>query len=112
MRQQNIPLVFFDRIVEDFQGSNVSSVMVDDYQGAYQVVTHLIEQGCTRIAHFTGPLHLSIHKNRHQGYRDALTNHGLTVDELLGLNELDVDHMLHPGERLRVVAPRALTAGG
>ena len=81
VRQQNIPLVFFDRMVEDFQGSNVSAVVIDDYQGAYQVVTHLIEQGCTRIAHFTGPLHLSIHKNRHQGYRDALTAHGLPVEE-------------------------------
>ena len=81
VRQQNIPLVFFDREVEDFQGSNVSSVLVDDYQGAYQAVTHLIEQGCTRIAHFRGPLHLNIHKNRHQGYRDALTTHGLAIDE-------------------------------
>ncbi|OGX83370.1 hypothetical protein BEN47_03510 [Hymenobacter lapidarius] len=83
VRQQNIPLVFFDRVVEDFSGSNVSAVVVDDYQGAYQVVTHLIEQGCTRIAHFTGPLHLSIHKNRHQGYRDALLAHGLPLDEEL-----------------------------
>lgn len=39
-------------------------------------------------------------------------SHGLTVDELLDLNELDLDHMLHPGERLRVAAPRAVTAGG
>jgi len=81
VRQQNIPLVFFDRVVEDFRGSNVSAVMLDDYQGAYQVVAHLIEQGCTRIAHFTGPLHLNIHKNRHQGYRDALQAHGIRLDE-------------------------------
>ena len=83
VRQQNIPLVFFDRMVEDFAGSNVSAVVVDDYQGAYQVVTHLIEQGCTRIAHFTGRLHLSIHKNRHQGYLDALAAHGLPADPAL-----------------------------
>ena len=67
--------------MEDFQGSNVSSVLFDDYHGAYQAVTHLIEQGCTRIAHFRGPLHLNIHKNRLQGYRDALTAHGLPVDD-------------------------------
>ena len=81
LRQQNIPLVFFDRMVENFQGSNVSSVLVDDYQGAYQAVSHLIEQGCTRIAHFRGPLHLNIHKNRHQGYCDALIAHGLPIEE-------------------------------
>ncbi|WP_046243890.1 LacI family DNA-binding transcriptional regulator [Hymenobacter terrenus] len=90
VRQQNIPLVFFDRIMEDFRGNNVSSVMIDDHQGAYQVVTHLIEQGCTRIAHFTGPLHLNIYKNRHQGYRDALTAHGIPIDdELIVFCEMD-----------------------
>lgn len=86
VRQQNIPLVFFDRMVEDFEGSNVSAVVINDYQGAYQVVAHLIEQGCTRIAHFTGPRHLSIHKNRHQGYRDALTAHGLAIDPALTMH--------------------------
>ena len=89
VRQQNIPLVFFDRVMEDLRGSNVSSVIVDDYQGAYQAVAHLIGQGCTRIAHFTGPPHLSIHKHRHQGYCDALTAHGLPVlDELTVFCEL------------------------
>jgi membrane-bound lytic murein transglycosylase D len=37
---------------------------------------------------------------------------GLTVEELLDLNELPQSHMLHPGERLRVTPARALTAGG
>jgi membrane-bound lytic murein transglycosylase D len=39
-------------------------------------------------------------------------SHHLSVDELLEINELDADHKLHPGEKLRVTAPRALTAGG
>jgi membrane-bound lytic murein transglycosylase D len=38
--------------------------------------------------------------------------HSLTVDELLDLNQLDRDHKLRPGEKLRVGATRALTAGG
>jgi membrane-bound lytic murein transglycosylase D len=37
---------------------------------------------------------------------------GLTVEELLDLNELAPEHMLHPGDRLRVTPPRTLTAGG
>ena len=36
----------------------------------------------------------------------------LSVDELLDLNDLGSGHKLHSGERLRVTAPRALTAGG
>jgi Soluble lytic murein transglycosylase and related regulatory proteins (some contain LysM/invasin domains) len=39
-------------------------------------------------------------------------SHSLSIEELLDLNQLDRDHMLHPGERLRVTAPRAQTAGG
>lgn len=45
-------------------------------------------------------------------YYSIAKSHNLTVDELLELNELDADHKLHPGERLRITAPRAVTAGG
>jgi len=45
-------------------------------------------------------------------YYSIAKSHNLTVDELLELNEIDSDHMLHPGERLRVTSPRAVTAGG
>lgn len=37
---------------------------------------------------------------------------GLTVDELRDMNRLDKDHVLQPGERLRVTLGTALTAGG
>ncbi len=36
---------------------------------------------------------------------------GLTVEELLDLNELPASRMLHPGDHLRVTPTRALTAG-
>ncbi|TGE22134.1 LacI family transcriptional regulator [Hymenobacter aquaticus] len=79
VKDQRLPLVFFDRIIEGFQGPNVSAVVLNDYLGAYQAVSHLIEQGCTRIAIFSGPLHVNINKNRYQGYVDALTAHGLPL---------------------------------
>lgn len=83
VRQQNVPLVFFDRTVAGFKGQNVSTVTLNDYLGAYQVIEHLLAQGCRRIAHLTGPLNLSILKNRHQGYLDALAAHGLPPDPRL-----------------------------
>jgi LacI family transcriptional regulator len=43
VRAQQVPLVFFDRAVEGFEGEQVRAVVLDDYQGAYQAVTHLIE---------------------------------------------------------------------
>jgi membrane-bound lytic murein transglycosylase D len=45
-------------------------------------------------------------------YYSIAKSHNLTVAELLELNELEIDHKLHPGERLRVTAPRAVSAGG
>jgi membrane-bound lytic murein transglycosylase D len=45
-------------------------------------------------------------------YYSIAKSHNLTVDELLALNELEAEHKLHPGERLRVTAPRAVSAGG
>ena len=73
-----IPIVFYDRICT---GINASRVVVDDYMGAYNAVTHLIETGCKRIAYYGGPIQLEISKNRFNGYKDALLKHGMTVDE-------------------------------
>jgi LacI family transcriptional regulator/LacI family repressor for deo operon, udp, cdd, tsx, nupC, and nupG len=73
-----IPMVFYDRICT---GVNASRVVVDDYMGAYNAVTHLIESGCQRIAFYGGPQQLEISKNRFNGYKDALLKHGLAVDE-------------------------------
>ena len=73
-----IPIVFYDRICT---GVNASRVVVDDYMGAYNAVTHLIETGCKRIAFYGGPMQLEISKNRFNGYKDALLKHGLKVDE-------------------------------
>lgn len=73
-----IPIVFYDRICT---GVNASRVVVDDYMGAYNAVTHLIETGCKRIAYYGGPMQLEISKNRFNGYKDALLKHGLKVDD-------------------------------
>ena len=73
-----VPLVFFDRICT---GVNCSRVVVDDYMGAFNAVSHLIETGCKRIAFYGTSMHLEISKNRYNGYRDALLRHGLPVDD-------------------------------
>lgn len=76
----NIPIVFYDRICT---GVNASRVVVDDYMGAYNAVTYLIETGCKRIAYYGGPVQLEISKNRYNGYKDALLKHGLQIDETI-----------------------------
>ena len=75
-----ITLVFYDRICT---GLNTSRVVVDDYQGAFTAVEHLIECGCKRIAFYRTPRKIEITKNRYNGYRDALLKHNLPVDDSL-----------------------------
>lgn len=72
-----MPLVFYDRICT---GLDSSRVVVDDYQGAFNAVTHLIDSGCRRIAFYGSPMTLEISKNRYNGYYDALMKHGLKPD--------------------------------
>lgn len=69
IHNKGIPLVLFDR---SFPGLDVSRVVIDDYLGAYQATEHLIQQGCTRIAHFTSVKKISIYKERFRGYKEAL----------------------------------------
>ena len=72
-----IPLVFYDRICT---GVNASRVVVDDYMGAFNAVSHLIETGCNRIAYYGSAMTLEISKNRFNGYKDALLKHGIQPD--------------------------------
>jgi len=80
VRKRGIPLVFFDRVLEN---DTVNAVVLNDYDGGYQVTRHLLEQGCRRIGHFAGPQHLNIYRNRRQGYLDALHSYNLPPNEQL-----------------------------
>ena len=74
-----MPLVFYDRICT---GLNTSRVVVDDYMGAYNAVSHLLQTGCRRIAFYGSDMRLEISKNR---YSDALLKAGIHPDETLFL---------------------------
>jgi LacI family transcriptional regulator len=80
IKEKGTPLVIFDRANDEL---GVSHVVIDDYLGAYKAVEHLIQQGCKRIAHFTGARNVSIYRERFRGYKEALLNHGLPFDETL-----------------------------
>lgn len=59
------------------------SVDVDNRSAACEAVTHLVQLGFQRIAMITGPLNAGSARHRLEGYRDALTNGGRTVDDSL-----------------------------
>lgn len=71
---EGIPLILFDRYNDQLE---ISHVVIDDYQGAYKAVSHLIQQGCKKIAHFTNLQKISIYRERLRGYKAALQDHDI-----------------------------------
>jgi len=65
---QKVPYILLDR---KFPGLTSSFVGVDDQAVGYLATTHLIEQGCVRIAHIQGP-EVSTATGRWEGYARAL----------------------------------------
>lgn len=93
-----IPLVFFDRVCEEM---NTDRVVVDDEQGAYDAVRHLMATGCKNIVHLAGPQNLLIGKHRKNGYIKALEESGLVINEE---NIIKCD----TSEEARIVVPELL----
>jgi len=75
---KNIPLVFFDR-KKTMNG--VSSVTVNDFEAGYKATKHLIDQGCTRIAHFSGDRSIEIFQDRFEGYKQALADSSISFND-------------------------------
>lgn len=80
LQAKGLPIVFFDRVVEDFDTIKVTT---DDFESAYLATKHLIERGCKRIAHLGISKNLSIGKKRLNGYVKALADHNMAADDTL-----------------------------
>ena len=66
---QGMPIVMFDRIVNDIK---CDKVIVDDVKGAKKAVNKLLENGCKNIAIITTKDYVSVGRLRTQGYQEAL----------------------------------------
>lgn len=76
--ERGMPIVFFDRIVNDI---NTHKVIVDNYKGAYDATIELINQGYKNIASISNSANLSITSERIAGYKAALADHGIAEVE-------------------------------
>ena len=84
----NIPLVFVDRVPKDY---DTFRVVINNYLAGYKATKHLIEQGCKRIAHLTaGSEFGTLYNERKRGYVDALLEHDLPVENnlIISLKEM------------------------
>ncbi len=73
-----IPVVFADRITDDY---STDTVLVDNYKGVYEAITHLINEGHRRIAFIGGSPNLSNARERLDGYLHALSDCGIERDD-------------------------------
>jgi len=69
--KRRIPLIFFDRVVDD---ENCTNILIDNRKAAYEATTHLIKQGCKRIVHITATPKRNVYVDRLQGYKHALSD--------------------------------------
>ena len=78
---KNIPIVLIDRDIEGLDDLDV--VKGDSVQGAYLLTKHLISLGHRRIGIIVGNRNISTAEERVEGYKRALAESGIPVDESL-----------------------------
>ncbi len=85
---QGMPLVLFDRVVEDIA---CDKVIIDDVAGAKKAVQYLHDLGCRKIALISTVDYVSVGKLRTKGYKEVLEENGLTFNDdlVLKIEEMD-----------------------
>jgi len=73
-----LPVVHIDRVVE---GPNVHCVTTDNRRGMYLLARELLRQGVRTVSYIGGLPHLSTHRERLEGFAEALGEAGLEVDK-------------------------------
>ncbi|BAX80797.1 LacI family DNA-binding transcriptional regulator [Labilibaculum antarcticum] len=80
IQDRGVPMVLFDRTSKEIE---VSKVVADDAAAAHTAVTHLINGGAKRVAFMTGPEFMLFGTNRLRGYKKALKDNNIPLDETL-----------------------------
>ena len=75
-RENNIELIQFDRYIENLDSYKVLN---DNKEVSYNVARNLITEGYKRVAFIGGPEHLTIFKDRKEGYLKAIKEAGLSI---------------------------------
>jgi LacI family transcriptional regulator len=92
LKEANFPFVLIDRKIDTLKTNYVG---VDNIQGAFEAVNHLIKTGHKKIAHLTlNTSHLSSLKERITGYKNALKHNQIKFKPEL-IKEVDFDNILN-----------------
>lgn len=76
-KESQIPVVLVDRLVDGF---SADAVLVDNINGCYSAVEHLINKGYRRIGFIGGDMRLTSAKERYEGYSRALGDYHIPLE--------------------------------
>jgi LacI family transcriptional regulator len=100
---KNIPLIFFDRISEDF---SCPVIVIDNHKAGYEATSHLINQGCKRIVHISGNQLRNVYAERFSGYKKALKKASIAFKkELIFFTRLDIQAGIETAEEVLKMKP-------
>jgi LacI family transcriptional regulator len=72
------PVVLANRYIRSM---DLNAVCIDNYRGGYMAASYLVEMGHQRIAHLAGQKNSTASQDRERGFRDAMNDHQLPIDE-------------------------------
>jgi LacI family transcriptional regulator len=75
--KKDFPVILFNNVNFDL---HAQKIVVDNFQGAYNAVNHLISMNCNRIALVKGADNSFVNKDLHQGYMSALEQSNIEYD--------------------------------
>ncbi|MDP4116036.1 MAG: LacI family DNA-binding transcriptional regulator [Bacteroidota bacterium] len=78
VNELGVPLLFIDRTPKM---PNISSITVNDMEGAFNAIEYGIKKGYTRIAHCGGYRNLNIGRDRYEGFMKAMNKHSIPVND-------------------------------
>lgn len=80
LQDARIPVVLLDR---PFTNNNCSIVKSQNIEGAHEAVEHLLDIGCKKIAHISGPKNLTPAYERFVGYKEIVSRFDWFDDSLI-----------------------------
>jgi LacI family transcriptional regulator len=94
LQARGLPIVFFDRVSDEIE---THKVIADNFNGAYKGTVDLLRSGYKKIAHITSSPNLSITVERLAGYKKALEDYRMVLDDRY------IKYCLHGGRDLNEI---------
>jgi len=78
LQQHKVPVILIDKVTDNM---DAAKIICEDYKGAYLATEHLISLGKKKIAHLTGSLKPFTKRERFRGFKTALKDHKLNMNQ-------------------------------